>query len=110
MSQKSAARKIAAGALLATALSLGAISLMAQDGRKVVNAPTPPYPETAKQLHLTGVVKVQVVIAPDGHIKETNVVGGHPVLVSSVLETLKTWKYSPSSGETTRLLEFQFHP
>ena len=109
MSQKPAVRQIAASALLITALSL-AMSAAAQDGRKVVNAPAPPYPETAKQLHLSGVVKVQVVIAADGHIKETNVVGGHPVLVNSVLETLKTWKYSPSTGETTRLLEFQFHP
>jgi TonB family protein len=109
MSHKAAVRKIVAGALLITALSL-AMSVAAQDGRKVVNAPAPPYPETARKLHLLGMVKVQVVIAPDGHIKETNVIGGHPVLVSSVLETLKTWKYSPSAGETTRLLEFEFHP
>jgi TonB family protein len=70
----------------------------------------PVYPEVAKRLRLVGVVKVQVVVAPDGRIKETRVIGGHPVLVSSVEETLKNWKYAPASTESTLQLEFNFHP
>jgi hypothetical protein len=31
------------------------------------------------------------------------------VLVSAVEETLKNWKYAPASGETTALLQFNFH-
>jgi TonB family protein len=64
----------------------------------------------AKRLRLTGVVKVQVVIAPNGQIKQTKVLGGHPVLVTAVEETLKNWKYAPASAETTTQLEFSFHP
>ncbi len=51
-----------------------------------------------------------VVVAPDGHIKETRVIGGHPLLVSSVEETLKNWKYVPASSESTVQLEFNFRP
>jgi len=37
-----------------------------QETRKPISNPAPAYPETAKRFRLTGVVKVQVVIAPDG--------------------------------------------
>ena len=102
--------RILGGALLAMALSLGVANLQAQDCRKAVSNPVPAYPEVAKRLRLTGVVKVQVVIGADGRIKETNVIGGHPILVNAVEETLKNWKYAPASGETTTQLEFNFHP
>jgi hypothetical protein len=29
----------------------------------------------------------------DGQIKETKVIGGHPVLVESALKALRDWKY-----------------
>jgi protein TonB len=96
--------------MLAVALSLGGASLQAQDSRKVLSNPVPPYPEMAKRMHLVGVVKVQVVIGADGRIKEKNFIGGHPVLVNAVEETLKNWKYAPASGETTTQLEFNFRP
>jgi len=48
--------------------------------------------------------------SPNGQIKQTKVLGGHPVLVTAVEETLKNWKYAPASAETTTQLEFSFHP
>ena len=97
-------------ALLAMALSLGAANSQAQDSRKALSNPVPAYPDVARRMHLSGVVKVQVVIGADGRIKEKNFIGGHPVLVNAVEETLKNWKYAPASGETTTQLEFNFHP
>jgi TonB family protein len=102
--------EIAARTFLGMALTLSAVNLSAQEGRKVISNPVPVYPEVAKNFHVTGVVKVQVVIAPDGHIKSTQVIGGHPLLVDAVKETLKHWKYAPASAESTAVLEFNFHP
>ena len=102
--------KILGGALLTMALGLGVVNLQAQDSRKALSNPVPVYPEVAKKLNLVGTVKVQVVIGADGRIKEKNFVGGHPILVNSVEETLKDWKYAPAGGETTAQLEFNFHP
>jgi TonB family protein len=101
---------ILGGALLAMALCLGAGNLQAQEGRKALSNPAPSYPDVAKRLHLVGTVKVQIVIGADGKIKETSFIGGHPVLVNAVEETLKTWKYAPGTAETTTLLEFNFRP
>lgn len=102
--------RMVGGALLAMALSLGTSNLQAQESRKVLSNPVPAYPEVARRMHLTGTVKVQVVIGADGRIKEKNFIGGHPVLVSAVDDTLKNWKYAPASGETSTQLEFNFHP
>ena len=102
--------KILGGALLVMVLSLGVADLQAQESRKVLSNPVPAYPDVAQKMHLSGTVKVQIVIGADGRIKEKNFIGGHPVLVNAVEETLKNWKYAPASGETTTQLEFNFHP
>lgn len=100
----------AACAMLVIGTSLPGLSAVAQEHRKAISHPTPVYPEIAKKMQLTGVVKVQVVISADGVIKETRVIGGHPIFVSIVQDTLKNWKYAPASGETTLVLEFNFQP
>src|SRR5215472_13778507 len=103
-------KKRVAQILLAMGFSFAGEGAHAQKVRKTLNSPTPVYPATARQFRLTGVVKVQVVIAPDGQIKDVKVLGGHPVLVNAVQETLKNWKYAPASSETTATLVFNFHP
>jgi hypothetical protein len=40
----------------------------------------------------------------------SQVLGGHPLLVHAVEETLEKSQYAPASGESTALLEFEFHP
>ena len=95
---------------VAMALILSAVNLPAQENRKVISNPEPPYPEVARRLRLSGVVKVQVTISPDGKVKETKITGGHPIFVNSVEQTLKEWKYAPAATETTTQLEFTFRP
>jgi TonB family protein len=110
MYEKAKVARLASRAYLAMALLLATVNLPAQETRKLISSPAPAYPEMAKKLRLTGVVKLQVVIAPDGKIISTKVIGGHPLLVNAVEETLKNWKYAPTSAETTTQLEFNFHP
>jgi TonB family protein len=110
MDERAKLTKIAARSFLAMVLLLTAVNLPAQEGRKLISNPTPAYPETAKRFRLTGVVKVEVVVAPDGKIKSTKIIGGHPLLVNAVEETLKGWRYAPAATETTAVLEFKFNP
>ena len=108
--QRTKLTKIVARAFLAMTLTLPAVNMPAQESRKVISNPAPVYPETARSLHIRGAVKVQVLIAPDGHIKDVKVIGGHPLFVDSVQEALKNWKYAPASTESAAQLEFNFHP
>lgn len=81
-----------------------------QETRRALAEPAPVYPSMARQFHLAGTVKVQVVIAPDGQIKEAKVLGGHPLLAEAALSALKKWRFAPASAETTQVLEFNFKP
>lgn len=82
----------------------------AQEGRKPISRPAPVYPEMAKKYGVKGSVKVEIVIAADGHVKETKILGGHPMLAAAVEDALKNWKYAPAAGESTAVLDFDFHP
>jgi len=66
------------------------------------------YPELARRMNISGKVKIEVVIAPDGRVRSAKAVGGHPILVQSCLETVKDWKYEPAGEETTQIVEFEF--
>jgi TonB family protein len=76
--------------------------------RKAVKKVQPGYPELARQTNVSGVVRVEVVIASNGSIKTMRPLGGHPLLIRSATEALKNWRYEPGP-ETTTILEFRFH-
>jgi outer membrane biosynthesis protein TonB len=44
--------------------------------RKIITRIAPVYPELAKRMHASGVVKLEVVIRADGNVKSTNASGG----------------------------------
>ena len=109
MNLKQHIRQISIAAFRGMLICLVLLSASAQEERKLIAQPQPAYPPIAKSLHLTGVVKVQVVIGTDGEIKATKVLGGNPLFVEATLETLKKWKYAPAQTETRTQLEFNFH-
>lgn len=97
--------------LLALLLGLAMLSPAAfgQEGmRKVKSKVEPAYPPMAKQMHIAGTVKVEVVITAAGTVKSTKVLGGHPLLAAAAEEAVKKWKFEPGTGETTEVIPFSF--
>jgi protein TonB len=78
--------------------------------RKVKTKVSPAYPDLARRMSISGVVKVQVVVAPNGSVKSTKVVGGHPLLVNAAVDAVKKWRFEAASEETTGVVEFKFDP
>lgn len=76
--------------------------------RKVKTKVLPEIPELAKQLKVTGKVKIEATVSADGHVTGTKVVGGSPVLVPAANDALKKWRYEPAAKETTEIVEFDF--
>ncbi len=70
----------------------------------------PIYPEMARKFNISGTVKIEVVVSPNGTVKEARVVGGHPVLASSALDAAKKWRFEPAGGESTGIIDFKFEP
>ena len=97
----------AAAGLLAVSLA-GAQTMNDEGKRKVKTKTAPAYPELARRLNIAGKVKIEVVIAPDGHVRSARAVGGHPVLVQACLDTVRDWRFEPASEETTQTVEFEF--
>ena len=98
-----------ATAVLFVSSALAQTATTDEGKRKVKSKTSPAYPELAKRMNVTGKVKIEVVITPDGHVKSTRVVGGHPLLVQACQDAVKEWKFMPATEETTQIVEFDFH-
>jgi protein TonB len=78
------------------------------ESRKLKTKVAPTYPELARSMNIAGTVKIEIVIAPDGKVKATRPLGGHPLLIRAATDALKGWRYEPGP-ETTMVIEFHFN-
>src|SRR4029077_14696974 len=102
-------------AVFATA-SFGTVCLRAQEGdapgskRRVKTMGKPQYPDLARKLNLSGVVKIEVTIGSDGKVKRTHIVGGNPVLATEADRAAMQSEFERGLKETTEVIEFKFSP
>ena len=78
--------------------------------RKVKNRVEPVYPELAKRNNITGSARVELLVTPDGRVKDVKVLGGNPVLVQAVMAAVVKWKYEPAAEESSVVIKFDFNP
>jgi TonB family protein len=101
-------------AVMAMTAGVGAVGRAQEaQGEIVRRAKTkvqPVYPELARKMSITGTVKVEVTVAPNGTVKDAKVVGGHPVLASAALDAIKKWRFEPAAMESSGVVDFKFEP
>jgi TonB family protein len=95
-------------AFLIAGVASGQTSSIEDSKRKIKFKTNPQYSDLARRMSLSGKVKIELVIAPDGHVKSSRAVGGHPLLVQSCIDAVKDWKFEPAPEETTQIIEFEF--
>ncbi|MGB9197735.1 MAG: energy transducer TonB [Terriglobales bacterium] len=76
--------------------------------RRIVNKTNPSYPALARHMGLSGVVRIEALVAPDGTVKAVDVKGGHPVLAQAATNTIRQWKWEPAARESHELVEIHF--
>lgn len=102
--------------VIVAAASFGSVSLFSQEGdapgskRRVKVMAKPQYPELAKKLNLSGVVKIEVTVGADGKVKRAHTVGGHPVLAAEAERAAMQSEFEPGPKETSEVIEFKFSP
>lgn len=112
MSQRIAAVVLA----LALGTTMGASYASAQNAqsdeivRRAKTRVQPAYPELAHKMNISGTVKIEVTVAPNGTVKEARVVGGHPVLAQAALDAAKRWRFEPAGAESSGVIDFKFEP
>ena len=70
----------------------------------------PVYPEVARRMSITGTVRLAVIVAPNGTVKSSKPVGGHPLLVNAAMDAMRRWKFEPATTESSGIVEFKFQP
>jgi len=51
-----------------------------------------------------------VFIKPDGSVRDTEVLGGNPILAESAEKAVLQWKFAPTSSETNMEISVVFDP
>ena len=102
------------GVLLLGVIVLSPALSLAQDQpegrRRIVDRAVPVYPDLARKMQIRGTVRVEVVVAPNGKMKSSQVIGGSPLLAKAAVDAIEKWKWTPAPQETKELIELNFHP
>jgi|SRR5579863_1445961 TonB family protein len=102
-------------ALSGASITLVPLKSLAQDavsgdikdngGRKLKTSVKPAYPDVARRLHITGTVRLEATVTPDGKVRDTRVIGGSPMLAQEATVAVKKWKYEEAPKETVETVE-----
>jgi TonB family protein len=84
---------------------------------KLLKAANPVYPPEAMENFITGDVRAEAVVEPDGHVGEVQILSGPKPLRDAAIEALKRYQYSPATqgGKPVRskvaaVVKFWFDP
>jgi len=76
--------------------------------RKLKVSVPPEYPELARKMNIQGVARVLLTVTPDGRVVGIKELGGNPVLVASLAQAVKKWKYEAADRESEIEVRFEF--
>src|SRR5438309_704778 len=78
--------------------------------RKVITKIVASYPGLARKIDIAGSVKIEALVLPNGSVKSTETLGGHPLLAQAAVAAVRTCKWEPAPDETKEIIIFNFHP
>jgi TonB family protein len=84
-----------AGAESGPSGSQGVLLSTKDAARLLVSQIKPVYPPLAKLNFIQGHVRLQLVVTPQGVVREAHVVRGHPILAASAMKAIRRWVYRP---------------
>ena len=76
--------------------------------RALASSAAPTLPDMARKMNLAGTVQLQVVVRPDGTVREVRVLGGHPLLAEAAQQAVRQWRYHAAPSETTEIVKISF--
>ena len=106
----SSLRRFLGTTFLVVLLSSPVTGLAQDTTRKIVKKVTVQYPALLKNKGIGGTVRLKVFIKPDGAVRDTEVLGGNPILAESAQKSVLQWKFSPAGSETSIEVSILFDP
>ena len=93
--------------IMFSSLSVG----YAQDtNRKILKKVPVEYPQLLKERGIQGDVRLKVFIKADGSVKDTELLGGNPILAQSAQRSVRQWKFSPLNSDSNMEVLVHFDP
>lgn len=90
---------------LALVLALPAV---AADSRAVKTRIAPVYPEIAKRMRITGEVRIEVTVDPEGKVTDVKRVSGNSMLSAAAEDAVRKWRFESGSDISTVEITLNF--
>lgn len=87
-------------AALALVVAL-AMPSRAADERAIKSRVAPNYPELAKRMRISGLVRLEVTVDPAGNVTAVKALSGNNMLSIAAQEAVRKWRFAPGPGEST---------
>ena len=78
--------------------------------RKLITRIEPDYPAMLRERGIGGTVRMRVVIAPSGTVKQVELRGGDAALGAAAIAAVQKWKYAPAGSQTETEVSISFQP
>ena len=78
------------------------------NGRAVKSRVAPAYPEIAKKLKISGVVKIEATVTAEGAVADVRTVSGNHMLSPAAEEAVRKWKFASGDGEDKVAVDVTF--
>jgi TonB family protein len=101
-------RSIRRFALVAAAILTLSVPSWSATDRAVIQKVPPSYPEMAKRLQISGVVKVEATVEPNGSVSDVKTVSGNHMLSPAAEMAVRKWKFEPGPAKSTVDVEINF--
>lgn len=93
---------------LAISPAFSQTSQVQNNARKLKVSVPPEYPELARKMNIQGVARVLLTVTSDGRVVGVKELGGNPVLVASLVQAVRKWKYESADRESEIEVRFEF--
>lgn len=78
------------------------------ESRAVRTRVAPVYPEFAKRMRVTGMVKLSVTVDANGKVTDVKPVSGNQMLSYAAQQAVRQWKFEPGAGTDTVPVDVNF--
>jgi len=85
---------------LALAALLGLAMTARAEDRAVKSKVAPVYPEVAKRMRISGVVKVEATVDADGKVTEAKSLSGNMMLAPAAEDAVRKWRFAPAAADS----------
>ncbi len=80
----------------------------AADERAIKSRVAPVYPELAKRMRISGVVKVEATVDVEGKVTDVKTLSGSHALSPAAEDAVRKWKFVPGSAVSTVDVDINF--